>query len=193
MKAGQPIHAHPLWRALLLETDALLGECRRETYQGSGAGGQKRNRVRSGIRLLHAATGLRAENCEHREAARNVAAALHGLRLQMALALGKAEPEKMDDGQNAEFSRLKAPAEAITRCRLEANPAHTDYAVTAALCLMALHHGRGGIAEAADALQNTVPGLRCSGSALTRALKADKAVWSAALRLRQDFGLSPLK
>lgn len=177
--------AHSLWQALLAQPESLLAECRRETYQGSGAGGQKRNRVRSGVRLVHDATGLRAENCEHREAGRNVAEALQQLRLQIALTLG--ERSALDEAGLPDTSLfLQAPLEAQARFRVEANAAHADYAITLALGLQALHQAKGRLAEAAAS-------LGCTSSALNRHFKADKAAWATVLRMRQNFGLGPLK
>jgi RF-1 domain len=163
-----------LWQALLAQPETLLATCRRETYQGSGAGGQKRNRVRSGMRLLHDATGLRAENCEHREAARNVAEALHSLRLQIAVKLGGlAETEA-------------PPPEARARFRVETNASHADYPISAAVSICAMRATQGRVAEAALS-------LGCSGSALTRHFKADKNIWAEVLRMRAEEGLGPLK
>lgn len=72
---------------LALEPEALLRRCDQTPFQGPGPGGQKRNRVYSGVRLRHAESGLSAEASERREARRNLADALHRLRLAMALAL----------------------------------------------------------------------------------------------------------
>jgi RF-1 domain len=179
--ASQPV-VDKLWRALLLPTGDLLGECRREAYQGSGAGGQKRNRVRSGIRLIHDATGLRAENCEHREAGHNVQEALHHLRLQCALALG--EWWKAADPNLA--ANLIWPEPARSRFRVEASPSHADYPIAAACSLVALARAGGRLSEAAEA-------VGVSGSALTRHFKADKAIWAFVLRLRQANQMPPLK
>lgn len=173
----------PLWQALLAQPESLLAACRRETYQGSGAGGQKRNRVRSGMRLLHDATGMRAENCEHREAARNVAEALHGLRLQIAVKLGSAS----QSGERGNSSNPhNPPPEARARFRVEANASHADYPVSAAVSLCALRRAEGRLSEAAQS-------LGCSGSALTRHFKTDKTIWAEVLRLRAEAGLGPLK
>lgn len=182
-----------LWRALLLPPESLLNECRRETYQGSGAGGQKRNRVRSGIRLIHEKLGLRAENCEHREAMRNVEAATRVLRLAIALRLGAIAAEAAGGAESgaepAASVRGRASAQIAAirdRFRVEANPNHEDFAVTAALALMTLAGKQGRLADSAQE-------LGVSGSALTRHFKAEKAVWSAVLRLREKAGLPELK
>ncbi len=188
-----PPSSQALWLALLLPPEALLRECRRETYQGSGAGGQKRNRVRSGVRLVHTTTGLRAENCEHREALRNVEAATRGLRLAMALTLGELAAEASGElpGFAGAAPKVDGPNPVLatalrTRFRVEANSHHEDFAVTAAMALTALMQNQGRLADTAKQLGIT-------GSALTRHFKADKAIWSAVLRLREKAGLPGLK
>jgi hypothetical protein len=177
-----------LWPFLLMDPEDLLGQCRRETYQGSGPGGQKRNRVRSGIRLIHSAADIRAENCEHREAGRNVEAATRGLRLQIALRL--ADTANQGETQSSEALELQStflfPPQALSRFRIEAGCDHFDYLVTAAFVLCGLAHCQSRLAETARLLGTT-------GSALTRHLKKDKAVWAAALRMRERAGHSELK
>jgi hypothetical protein len=173
---------------ILMDPKDLLGQCRRETYQGSGPGGQKRNRVRSGIRLIHSTTDLRAENCENREAGRNVEAATRGLRLQIALRLAEtAEQGAIDlNGVLDSPSSTLFPPEALGRYRIEASSDHLDYLATAALVLCGLAHCQSRLAETARLFGTT-------GSALTRHLKKDKAIWAAALRMRERAGHSGLK
>lgn len=173
-----------LWLALVLPSEDLLKKCRRETYQGSGAGGQKRNRVRSGIRLIHELTRLRAENCEHREALRNVEAATRGLRLSMVLRIAELAEEAREVKATEEL--LVIPLKTRPHFRVEANSNHFDYAVTAALALTSLVNHQGRLAE-------TALELGVSGSALTRHFKGDKSIWSAVLRIRAKAGLPILK
>jgi protein subunit release factor B len=42
-----------------------------QTYRGSGAGGQHRNKTSSCVRLIHKETGIRAECCEERDQFKN--------------------------------------------------------------------------------------------------------------------------
>jgi hypothetical protein len=163
-------------RWLALEPEKLLEECRQSRYQGSGPGGQKRNRVYSGVRVNHEASGLSAESCEGRESARNLNSALHRLRLALALAPRPAPGEPSPDADGI----------AALPFRAGCNPAHPDYprGVLRALDALAFHRGR--LAEAAAA-------LGCTGSALTRFLRADKGVWLRAREIREAVGLPPLK
>jgi hypothetical protein len=157
------------WAWLSLPPDSLLKDCRQSRFQGSGPGGQKRNRVYSGVRLSHAGSGLAAECVDSRASARNVGEALSRLRLAMALA---AAPDG-DPAPGAPF-------------RPEANPAHPDYARGALRALSLLGSHAGQLAPAASA-------LGCTPSALTRFLKEEKSVWARAREIRLANGLHPLK
>lgn len=60
--------------------EALLAECRVETFRSGGPGGQHQNTTESGVRLVHLATGIRAVAREERSQHRNRARALARLR-----------------------------------------------------------------------------------------------------------------
>jgi hypothetical protein len=172
--AGVPVLDAYAW--LAAPPEALLKTCVQARFQGSGPGGQKRNRVYSGVRLTHAASGLTAESVDSRASLRNLHAALARLRLNMALsaALPGCDPAEAD-------ARSPQPP-----FRAEANPGHGDFPRFAlrALHLLAWHRGR--LAPAAAALD-------CPASALTRFFKADKGVWARARAIREANGLHPLK
>jgi hypothetical protein len=161
------------WAWLALPPADLLGQCRQSRFQGSGPGGQKRNRVYSGVRLSHAPSGLSAECVEWRESARNVEDALSRLRLALALAASEVPYPGGDPAAGQPF-------------RVAANPGHPDYARGALRALSLLRNGGGQVAAAAAA-------LGCTASALTRYLRAEKSVWAAARDIRIANGLHPLK
>lgn len=174
------------WAWLCLPPEALLKECRQSRFQGSGPGGQKRNRVYSGVRLVHAPSGLSAECVDSRASARNVGEALARLRLALALAPVPArlpEPASPEDGAAPGQAADPAPGGPF---RAEANPSHPDYARGALRALCLLHGHAGQLAPAAAA-------LGCTPSALTRYLKAEKAIWARAREIRVANGLHPLK
>lgn len=159
-----------LW--LDLDPEELLRRCRRERFQGSGPGGQKRNRVYSAVRVIHDESGVSAEGAERRESERNLRDALHRLRIAMSLAPRDEAPPWAE--------------KAAGPFRAECNPAHEDFprALLRALHALAAHGGK--IAEASAA-------LGCTGSALTRFLKKDKAGWLRAREIRARQGLPPLR
>jgi protein subunit release factor A len=60
--------------------DALLAECDVETLSAGTKGGQRANKVETGVRLTHRPSGLRVQRRRSRSQARNKAAALAELR-----------------------------------------------------------------------------------------------------------------
>lgn len=75
-------------RSAALDDAALLAECEETFFTAGGPGGQHRNKTESGVRLLHAPTGLSVTATERRSQARNRSAALERLRLRLE-ALGR--------------------------------------------------------------------------------------------------------
>jgi len=63
-----------------VDDEALLAQCRVETFRSGGPGGQHQNVTESGVRLVHLPTGLRATAREERSQHRNRALALRRLR-----------------------------------------------------------------------------------------------------------------
>ncbi len=62
------------------DDEALLAECRVETFRSGGPGGQHQNTTESGVRLVHLPTGIRASARDERSQHRNRALALRRLR-----------------------------------------------------------------------------------------------------------------
>ncbi len=62
------------------DDDALLSECRVETFRAGGPGGQHQNTTESGVRLIHEPTGERVEARDERSQHRNKKLALGRLR-----------------------------------------------------------------------------------------------------------------
>ena len=65
------------------DDDALLAECRVETFRAGGPGGQHQNVTESGVRLVHLPTGVRASARDERSQHRNRALALARLRAKL--------------------------------------------------------------------------------------------------------------
>ena len=62
------------------DDDALLSQCRVETFRSGGPGGQHQNTTESGVRLVHEPTGERVEARDERSQHRNKKLALARLR-----------------------------------------------------------------------------------------------------------------
>ena len=62
------------------DDEALLKECRVETFRAGGPGGQHQNTTESGVRLIHEPTGERVEARDERSQHRNKKLALSRLR-----------------------------------------------------------------------------------------------------------------
>lgn len=63
----------------MIDVEQLLKHCDVEHIQGSGAGGQHRNRTFSGVRITHLPTGLVARATERRSQADNLRVAIERL------------------------------------------------------------------------------------------------------------------
>lgn len=88
--------------------EALLAQCRVETFRAGGPGGQHQNTTESGVRLVHLPTGVRASAREERSQHRNRSTALKRLR------------EKLEARNVVPTKRRKTkPTRASRRKRLE--------------------------------------------------------------------------
>jgi ribosome-associated protein len=66
--------------ALALSDDGLVAACEETFFIASGPGGQHRNKTESGVRLVHAPTGVTVTATERRSQAQNRGAALERMR-----------------------------------------------------------------------------------------------------------------
>ena len=189
-----PDPTHPsleqIARWLTLPPEDLLRRCTQAPFQGPGPGGQKRNRVYSGVRLTHAESGLTAEASERREARRNLEDALRRLRMSMALSLSPALEEQASGASARSDTEVTQKAGQSSPSplpfRAGANPAHADFPIFAFAALHALESRGGRLSEAAASLGATA-------SALTRFLRSEKAVWARTQAIRKRNGIHPLK
>jgi hypothetical protein len=94
----------PRDRLLALDDGALLAECETDRFRGSGAGGQKRNKTSSSVRVRHGATGLSGQSGDSRSQPENRTMALRRLRERFAFELR--EPVDLE---------AYAPPPAVTR------------------------------------------------------------------------------
>lgn len=135
----------------------LLRACRVSGFQGSGPGGQFRNKTNSGVSLRLPEFNLAIKSCESRSAGENKVHALHRLRLAIALEVREAPKEA---------SRLRFPGS--SGHVQESNEAYPQF--IADVLDIVLANG-GDTKEAARAF-----GL--SNSALVKILRANKAVYA---------------
>jgi protein subunit release factor A len=63
--------------------EALLKQCRVQTFRSGGKGGQHQNTADSGVRVIHEPTGVRAASRGERSQHRNKAIALERLRRKL--------------------------------------------------------------------------------------------------------------
>ena len=72
-----------------MDLDSLLSACTQKGFQGSGPGGQHRNKTNTGVQLNLREYNLEIKSCEGRSTRENRVHALH--RMQMAIALNVRE------------------------------------------------------------------------------------------------------
>ena len=95
--------------------DALLAECDVETLSAGTKGGQRANKVETGVRLTHRPTGIRVQRRTSRSQARNKAAALDELRRRIA-----------DLGRPQKTRKPTKPTKASKRRRIEAKKRRSE-------------------------------------------------------------------
>ena len=159
-----------------LDDDALLAECELERLRRSGPGGQRRNKVETGVRLHHRPTGLTTEAFESRSAQQNLQAALSRLRWRLSLEVrANAADEPSPLWQSRRLGQ-----------RLSVSAAHPD---APRLVAEALDHLVAADWHVPAAAQQ----LGVSSSQLVRLLQLDPRALSAVNRQRLQAGLRPLQ
>ena len=167
-------HSHPA----ALRPDGLLKECRIERLRRSGPGGQRRNKVETGVRLLHRPTGVDAEAAERRSQAENQRIALRRLRLKLALEIRR--PPLPDQGPSPLWQ---------SRCRngrIGVATSHEDLPTILAEALDWIAAHNGDVKRAAEA-------LGCTASQLMKLLKKEPRAMVLVNHWRSEQGLSRLQ
>jgi hypothetical protein len=156
---------------LRLDNDALLRQCRQGSYRSSGPGGQRRNKVATGVRLHHEPSGMSAQAAETRSHEENRIRALRRLREQIAL--GVRQPLDLD----APSLPPEFVAQRGQKGSLSINQRNPTYPIVVATALDALAVAGGSYARAARPLGITT-------SQLLRLLRSDPAVWRVSESMR---------
>ena len=161
-----------------LPIDQLLGECDITRVKRSGPGGQRRNKVETGVVLLHRPTGISAEASERRSQIENQKIAVDRLRLKLAIHV------RSDRGIEQLPSSLWR-----SRCpqgRIKVNVAHRDFAELLAEVFDCLTLEQWNVKSAADR-------LGCSSSQVVKFLATHPAALTQLNKERENLGLSRLK
>jgi hypothetical protein len=168
-------------RLLALDDKALLAECEMDRYRASGAGGQKRNKTSSAVRLRHKASGITAHSSDSRSQHENKDRALK--RLRECFAFDLREPVSED------YQPAKAVLDAIKRGPLGKNAktrALPEYLLALAEILDVFEAEEAALGQAARRLGVT------TGS-LGKLLHGDERLNRRVAEARQQRGLKPLR
>lgn len=167
----------PRW--LDLSEQALLEDCRFDTFRGPGPGGQKRNKTSNSIRLVHRPTGITVVAGESRSQVENKLRAIRRLKLRLATDIRRPIDPR--------FFEPPPWFKDVTQLgRLAVSHRNEHYARTAALVLDLLDSRRGNVGDVAKL-------LGVSTSSIVRFLEEEPQLWSAANAIRRTCGQSPLQ
>jgi hypothetical protein len=167
-------HRHP---AALLPDD-LLAECEIQFVRRAGPGGQHRNKVSTGVVLLHKATGVKAEANERRSQGENRTVALFRLRVRLALEC-RVRREPAGVPSSLWQSRLAGG-------RITVSAAHDDFPALLGEAIDVLAVCNFDPKPASEA-------LGCSVSQLVKLLQKEPQAIAYVNRQRQQRGDHPLR
>jgi len=157
---------------LQMDEQTLLRICTLQGYQGSGPGGQHRNKTNTGVLLRLEELNLEIRCCEDRSAAINRTLAVERLRVLIALRYREMPPVTPAMPFPGGKGRIQA-----------SNPAYPLF-IADILDRMEQNQGDPHAAAAAWGL---------STSALSRILFAEKAVLESVQQMRARHGKPPLR
>ena len=178
-----------VYKVLLEPKDQLLNRCIRQAYQGSGAGGQKRNRVYSGIRLIDKSAQVSGSSCEFREAKKNLNKAILNLRMNLALAAFE-ELQNTLEGESYSsqlLDKVKSWDWAhYPKIRFPIHSDHFEFPLLTFQALVLIKLYQGEIRPLANF-------FNCSSSKVIKFLKADKTTLQRVQTFRELLGLHKIK
>lgn len=162
-----------------LEEKLFLAQCEISTGRTGGPGGQHRNKVDTGVRMVHKASGIEVRATERREQRVNRSRAIFRLRLKLATRVRTATSRDRHKPSTLWAERRQGN-------KLPVNPSHKDYPGLLAEALDVIVARRYDVAGAAGV-------LGVSMSQLTRLVRHEKQAFAALNRGRESTGLHPLR
>lgn len=163
----------------ILEEKELLDGCEITFGRGSGPGGQHRNKVESGVRIVHVETGVESRATERREQRVNRSKAI--FRLRMKLATKVRTPIGRDNHQASVLWNQRRQG-----TKMPVSSTNHDYPALLAEALDLIVARKYDVAGAAGQLQITM-------SQLTRLLRHEKHVFARVNEGRESVGLPRLR
>jgi hypothetical protein len=164
-----------------LPSEALLAQCEQTAFRGSGPGGQHRNKVETGVVLVHRPTRSTGQASERRSRKQNAAVALARLRCQLALDVR---------GPPAACAPAADPSALWrSRCRggrITVSTAHEHFPALLAEALDVVHALAFDMPAAASA-------LGVSSTQLVRLLAQEPRALVAVNAARAERGLHPMR
>lgn len=155
---------------LKLPNEKFLEHCSVKNYQGSGAGGQKRNRKLSGVRLILPSLNLEIKCCMGRNTQSNIQKSIKMMKMEIALNSKINLPEKnIFPGSNGKI-----------------NQSNDIYPIFICISINKLIESNGQIKPVAELWE-------ISSSALSKIFFADKHVLEKVQSIRITSNLNPLK
>ena len=168
-----PLNVHPA----ALDEAQLLKQCSMTAGQGSGPGGQHRNRRSTSVTYTHEPTGMQATASERREQKVNRSMALRRLRLKLAIGLRSEHPRR---APSVLWNRRRSGT------KLPINPKHSDYPALLAEALDVISEAGFDVGGAAGRLDITM-------SQLTRLLRHEPSAMGMVNDGRSERGFPVLR
>ncbi|MCP4445544.1 MAG: hypothetical protein GY811_09410 [Myxococcales bacterium] len=156
-----------------------MRECEVDLYKASGAGGQKRNKTSSAVRMRHTATGTSVSATRSRSQAKNRRIALAKLRTSIALDLR--EPVHELNSVDLATTISKGPRGKNSKSRTTAS-----YLEQLAIVLDVLEASSASLSVAAMRIGVTT-------ASLVKLLRGDDRLVRRVSHMRVRYGLKPLQ
>lgn len=160
------------------ELERLMRDCSIDRVRRSGPGGQHRNKVETGVVLIHTPTGVRVEATELRSQAENLQQAQKRLRLALAV---QVRTDTSEEYQPSALWRSRCQGEKIV-----CSESHADFPALLAEALDLLARYGFDLKAAAET-------LGCTSSQLLKFVHKEPTAAVLFNAHRQSRGLKPLK